>query len=61
MPPEPCSPRWNRDDYERLTGQKLLPAIEFENGTVLREESKDLVARIKEGRLQASGHVPPGS
>jgi hypothetical protein len=34
-----------------LTGQKVLPAIELEDGTVIREESKDLAARIREGRL----------
>jgi hypothetical protein len=53
--------RWNRDDYEKLTGQKVLPAIEFEDGTVLREESKDLVARIKEGRLRANADAEPAS
>jgi Glutathione S-transferase, N-terminal domain len=50
--------RWNRDDYEKLTGQKLLPAIEFEDGTILREESKDLIARIKDGRLPAGAAQP---
>ena len=44
----------NRDEYEKLTGQRLLPAIEFEDGTVLREESKDLKKRIEEGRLEPS-------
>jgi hypothetical protein len=29
----------------------VLPVIEFEDGTMLREESSDLVARIREGRL----------
>jgi hypothetical protein len=46
--------RWNRKEYEQRTGQRLVPAIEFEDGTILREESKDLVARIQEGRLQPS-------
>ncbi len=45
--------RSKRADYEKLTGQKMLPAIELEDGTVIREESKDLAARIKEGRLRA--------
>jgi hypothetical protein len=43
--------RWNRGEYEKLAGTKLLPSIEFEDGTILREESKDLVRRIHEGRL----------
>ena len=29
----------------------MLPALELEDGTFLREESDDLVARIKGGRL----------
>jgi hypothetical protein len=43
--------RRRRRDYEQRTGQRLLPAIEFDDGTMLREESTDLVARIREGRL----------
>jgi glutaredoxin len=43
--------RSKRDQYIQLTGQKVLPAIELEDGTVIREESKDLAARIREGRL----------
>ena len=45
----PAFPRGRRKEYIQLTGQKLLPAIELEDGTVLREESKDLVARVKRG------------
>jgi glutathione S-transferase len=40
-----------RTDLERRTGQRLLPAIEFEDGTILREESGELAARIAENRL----------
>jgi glutathione S-transferase len=43
--------RGRRTEYFELTGQRLLPAIELEDGTVIREESKELVARIREGRL----------
>ena len=49
--------RGKRDEYVALTGQKLLPAIELEDGTVIREESKDLAARVREGRLR-EGHGP---
>jgi hypothetical protein len=45
--------RGKRDEFEKLSGQKVLPAIELEDGTVIREESKDLAARVKEGRLRA--------
>jgi len=44
--------RGRRTEYIELTGQKALPAIELEDGTVIREESKDLAARIREGRLR---------
>jgi glutathione S-transferase len=44
--------RWRRSEYEKRAGSKLLPAIEFDDGTMLREESDELVARIREGRLQ---------
>jgi glutathione S-transferase len=47
--------RWNRADLEQHTGQRALPAIEFEDGTYLREESAELAARIKEGRLPPDG------
>ena len=33
------------------TGQTKFPWIEFEDGSVLREQSKDLAERIKSGRL----------
>ena len=34
--------RSKRDDIEAKTGERLLPAIEFEDGTFLREESADM-------------------
>jgi hypothetical protein len=33
------------------TGQKRFPWIEFEDGSVYREESKDMAARIRAGKL----------
>jgi len=45
--------RRNRHEFERLTGQRVLPALEFEDGTILREDSSELIDRIKSGRLQA--------
>jgi glutaredoxin len=40
-----------RDDLERLSGQRKYPVIEFEDGSVYREESKDMAATIAAGRL----------
>jgi hypothetical protein len=37
--------------YAELTGETTLPSIELEDGTVIYEESKELAARIREGRL----------
>jgi glutaredoxin len=50
----PSFRRSKRTEYIALTGQDRLPAIELEDGTVIREESKDLAARIREGRLRES-------
>ena len=33
------------------SGQSVLPAIEFADGRVYREESKDMAARIAAGKL----------
>jgi glutathione S-transferase len=41
-----------RDDLEQLSGQRLYPVIEFEDGSVYREESKDMAETIKSGHLQ---------
>jgi glutaredoxin len=40
-----------RTETIEKTGQKAYPWIEFEGGRVLREESKQLEARIRDGRL----------
>jgi hypothetical protein len=36
------------------TGQEKYPAIQFEDGTWYREESKDMEKRIREGRLRTN-------
>ena len=41
----------SREETERRTGQKKYPWIEFEDGSIYREESKDMARRIKEGTL----------
>ena len=43
--------RGKRDDLERLSGQRKYPVIELEDGTIYREESKDMAAKIRAGEL----------
>jgi glutathione S-transferase len=43
-----------RDELERLSGQRKYPVVEFEDGTIYREESKDMAARIRAGELRPS-------
>ena len=40
-----------RDAVIAGTGQKLYPAIEFEDGTWYREQSKDMAKTIRDGKL----------
>jgi glutathione S-transferase len=47
--------RSKRDDYVKLTGQKLFPAIQLEDGTVIRRESKELAEMIRSGQLPKTG------
>lgn len=48
---EPSFPRSRRQDVERLSGQQMLPVIEFEDGSAYREESSAMAERIRSGRL----------
>ena len=41
-----------RGALERLSGQSLLPVIEFEDGVIYREESSQMAARIRAGKLR---------
>jgi glutaredoxin len=43
--------RSRRDLLREKTGQSALPAIEFADGHSYREQSKDMAARIKAGKL----------
>ena len=49
--PGPWPGRGQRDEIEQLSGQTKYPLIQFENGSVYREESKDMAETIKAGRL----------
>jgi hypothetical protein len=43
--------RGKRDAMAQHTGQRLYPAIEFEDGSWYREESKEMEKTIREGKL----------
>ena len=43
--------RSKRTETIERTGQDKFPWLEFEDGSVLREESKDLAERIRSGKL----------
>jgi glutathione S-transferase len=43
--------RGKREAVQEHTGQRKLPAIELDDGTWVREESKELVRRIQAGEL----------
>ncbi len=57
---EPTYPRGKRKDVIEHTGQHYLPAIEFEDGTWYREESKAMAETIRSGRLheKAGSAIP---
>lgn len=48
---EPWFPKSRRTDIERLSGQTMLPVVEFEDGSAYREESDDMAATIRSGEL----------
>ena len=47
--------RGKRDALEALSGQRMLPVIEFEDGTAYRDESKAMAQKIREGELSGPG------
>ena len=50
--------RGKRDELEALSGQRQYPVLVLEDGTVYREQSKDMERRIRDGGLQTA---PPAS
>ena len=52
-----------RQEMLELTGQRLYPAIEFEDGSWFRAESKDMETTIRDGKLmqRAQGITAPVS
>jgi hypothetical protein len=51
----------NRTAVIEGTGQALYPAIQFENGSWYREESKDMSSTIRDGRLPDAGAANAGN
>jgi glutathione S-transferase len=41
-----------RDELEQLSGQRKYPVVEFEDGTVYRDDSQEMAARIRAGELR---------
>ena len=54
--------RRKRDDLARLSGGRLYPVIQFSDGSIYREQSKDMAATIKAGKLyeKQAGGQPSG-
>jgi glutathione S-transferase len=44
--------RGRREEIQQMTGQRQLPVIELEDGRLIREQSKDMAARVREDRLR---------
>jgi glutathione S-transferase len=40
-----------RNDLAQVSGQRKYPAVEFEDGSIYREESAEMAERIKAGKL----------
>jgi hypothetical protein len=52
--------RRKRQGIIELSGQKYYPVIEFEDGSIYREESKEMAATIRAGKLdEKRGAGPP--
>jgi hypothetical protein len=50
-----------RADVLRVSGQPIVPTIEFADGSGYRTEGKDMAAEIRAGRLfEHKGDVPAG-
>ena len=48
----------SREQTIEKTGQKRFPWIEFEDGSVYREESKDMAETIRAGKLAEKKRAP---
>ena len=57
LAPGPYRPS-KRDQMLEHTGQRLYPAIEFEDGTWYREESEEMTKTIRAGKLMERAGSP---
>ncbi len=57
----PWPGRGQRENIQQHTGQTQYPAIEFEDGTWYREQSKDMAAAIRAGQLDQKHGVTPAA
>jgi hypothetical protein len=61
LAPGPSRPG-KRDEIIEHTGQRFYPAIEFEDGTWYREESRDMETTIRSGELmERAGRARPAT
>jgi glutathione S-transferase len=51
--------RQNRRELEDITGQRAYPVIEFEDGSVYRDESKEMAETIRAGKLDEKRGAAP--
>jgi Glutathione S-transferase, N-terminal domain len=49
--PGPWPSRKKRTVVREISGQSAYPVIQFEDGDIYREESRDMAQTIREGRL----------
>jgi hypothetical protein len=42
---------WKRDEIVELSGQRYYPVIEFENGSIYRDDSRNMAETIRVGNL----------
>ena len=53
--------RGKRDGLERLSGQRQYPVIEFVDGSVYRDESKQMAETIRAGKLDEKRSAGAGA
>jgi hypothetical protein len=53
--------RQNRRELEDISGQRAYPVIEFEDGSVYREDSKEMAETIRAGRLDEKRGPAPAA
>jgi glutathione S-transferase len=50
-----------RAAVQRLSGQKLYPVIEFDDGSVYHKESKEMAVTIRTGKLEEKRRARDGT